>query len=57
MAKVRNVSPEALIVPELRGRVVAPDEVVDVPDDRVDAYTYQDRTWALVEAAPKKKGD
>lgn len=51
MAKIRNISGEARVVPELRARTVDPDEVVEVPDDRLDAYTCQKTTWT----AEKKK--
>ncbi|GEA79936.1 hypothetical protein [Cellulomonas uda] len=50
MARIRNVSGEALAVPELGWRTVAPDEVVEVPDDRVEAFTYQD-AWQPESAA------
>ena len=52
MAKVRNISGEPLIVPEL-DRVVVVDEVVDVPDERVEAFTCQPKTWAA-ESAGKR---
>lgn len=45
MPKIRNISGRDLIVPEL-GRTVTADEVVTVPDDRVEAYTAQESTWA-----------
>ncbi|MFF5445492.1 hypothetical protein [Streptomyces sp. NPDC012888] len=65
MAKVRFVGPEPVIVPELGGRTVQPDEVVEVPDHRYDAYVCQPPNWEGVEepkeSAPKKatarKGD
>ena len=44
--KIRNVSGEALAVPELRWRQVAADEVIDVPDERADGYLCQPQTWA-----------
>lgn len=52
MAKVRNISGEPLAVPEIN-RVVDADEVVDVPDERVEAFTCQPTTWAA-ESARKK---
>jgi hypothetical protein len=55
VAKIRNVSGEARHVPELNWKAVSADEVVDVPDDRADAYTCQTTTWALV-ADTKTKG-
>ena len=45
MAKVRNISGEPLHVPELN-RLVEADQVVDVPDSRLDAYLCQPATWA-----------
>lgn len=44
MTKVRNVSGEARIVAELN-RIVDIDEVVEVPDDRLEGYTSQPNTW------------
>lgn len=46
MAKIRNISGEARAVPELNWRTVDADEVVEVPDNRADAYTCQAATWA-----------
>jgi hypothetical protein len=48
MAQVRNVSGQALFVPELRMRVVEPDEIITVPDTRVEGYTCQPATWEAV---------
>ena len=45
MPKVRNISGEALVVPELN-KLVEADEVVDVPEDRLAAYLEQPATWA-----------
>jgi len=45
MAKVQNVSGEVLNVPELGYRNVGPDEVVEVPDDRLEGYVCQPATW------------
>lgn len=53
MAKVRNVSGEQLYAVELN-RLVQPDEVVEVPDDRLDGYTCQPMTWADETPAPTK---
>ena len=55
MAQVRNVSGEELVVPEIGflGATVPPDGVLDVPDDRFDAFTSQAATWAPV-TPPKK---
>lgn len=46
MALVRNISGGDLAVPELGWRTVEADEVVEVPDDRLDGYTCQSETWA-----------
>ena len=43
--KIRNVSGADLSVPELSWRVVEVDEVIDVPDERADAYLCQPATW------------
>ena len=57
MAQVRNKTAQALIVPEL-GRVVEPDEIVTVPDSRLEAFTCQTDTWAdETVAKARKKGD
>jgi hypothetical protein len=58
MARVRLVGPEPVAVPELAGRTVEPDEIVEVPDDRFDAYVCQPQTWESIEepgAKPKAK--
>ena len=44
--RIRNVSGEKRTVPELSWRVVDVDEVVEVPDERADAYLCQQSTWA-----------
>jgi len=49
MARVRFVGPEPVTVPELGGRSVEPDEVVEVPDDRYAGYVCQPGTWEPVE--------
>lgn len=51
MAHVRNISGEALVVPDL-GRVVTPDELVEVPDEALAGYVCQPSTWAD-ESAPE----
>ncbi|MFD9211590.1 hypothetical protein ACFVY9_00440 [Streptomyces sp. NPDC059544] len=67
MARVRLIGPEPVTVPELGGRTVQPDEVVEVPDARFDAYVCQPTTWESVEepkglepkktaARPQKEG-
>ncbi len=60
MARVRLIGPEPVTVPELGESVVQPDEVVEVPDARFDAYVCQPHTWEPVEEpqpapAPAKK--
>lgn len=67
MARVRLIGPEPVTVPELGGREVQPDEVVEVPDGRFDGYVCQPGTWEAVEepktltakkaAAKPQKGD
>lgn len=59
MARVRFIGPEPVTVPELGPeRIVQPDEVVEVPDQRFDGYVCQTANWEPVEepktAAPKK---
>ncbi|WP_030659720.1 MULTISPECIES: hypothetical protein [Streptomyces] len=59
MAKVRWIGPVPVEVPELAGRIVQPDEVVEVPDARYDGYVCQTVNWEPVEepkepAAPRK---
>lgn len=49
MARVRYIGPEPVTVPELGGREVQPDEVVEVPDERFDGYVCQSGTWEGVE--------
>jgi len=55
MARVRNKKGIALYVPEL-SKTVEPDEVVEVPDDRLDAYVSQTETWGdeSAKSAPAK---
>jgi hypothetical protein len=59
MAKVRFVGQEPHLVPELGDRLVEPDDVVAVPDDRFEAYLLNPALWESVEepktAAPAKK--
>lgn len=67
MARVRFLGPEQVTVPELGGRVVQPDEVVEVPDERFEAYVCQVTNWEAIEepgqaaakksAAKPQKGD
>lgn len=49
MARVRYIGPEPVTVPELGGREVQPDEVVEVPDERFDGYVCQATNWESVE--------
>ncbi|GLP71040.1 hypothetical protein TUSST3_76600 [Streptomyces sp. TUS-ST3] len=49
MARVRYLGPEPVTVPELDNREVHPDEVVEVPDERFDAYVCQTTNWEPVE--------
>lgn len=49
MARVRYLGPEPVTVPELNGRTVQPDEVVEVPDDRFEGYVCQTANWEAVE--------
>lgn len=49
MAKVRYIGPVPVTVPELGGRFVQPDEVVEVPDARYDGYVCQPVNWEPVE--------
>ena len=49
MARVRFIGPEPVTVPELGGREIQPDQVVEVPDARFDGYVCQTTTWEPVE--------
>jgi hypothetical protein len=49
MARVRFIGPEPVTVPELGGRSIEPDQVVEVPDDRYEGYICQPATWQPVE--------
>ncbi|MEU1474519.1 hypothetical protein [Streptomyces sp. NPDC005760] len=49
MARVRFLGPEPVTVPELGGREVHPDEVVEVPDERFEGYVCQTANWEAVE--------
>lgn len=49
MARVRFIGHESVTVPELGERVVEPDEVVEVPDDRFEGYVCQLQTWEALE--------
>ena len=49
MARVRYLGPEPVTVPELGDRIVQPDEVVQVPDERFEGYVCQPANWEAVE--------
>ncbi|MER7807922.1 hypothetical protein [Streptomyces sp900116325] len=49
MARVRYIGPEPVTVPELGGRIIQPDEMVEVPDERYEGYVCQAATWEPVE--------
>ncbi|MFD5875706.1 hypothetical protein [Streptomyces sp. NPDC060322] len=49
MARVRYIGAEPVTVPELGSRTVQPDELVDVPDGRFDAYVCQPANWESVD--------
>lgn len=57
MARVRFIGPEPVTVPELGEQEIQPDQVVEVPDGRFEAYVCQPTSWESVEepgAAAKK---
>ncbi|GGU90960.1 hypothetical protein GCM10010275_29950 [Streptomyces litmocidini] len=56
MARVRFIGPEPVTVPELGGRVVEPDQLVEVPDDRYEGYVCQTTMWEPVEE-PTYRGE
>lgn len=49
MARVRYLGNEPVTVPELGGREIQPDQVVEVPDARFEGYVCQTTTWEPVE--------
>ncbi|MHC3392093.1 hypothetical protein ACLQ2E_21900 [Streptomyces lavendulocolor] len=49
MARVRYLGGEPATVPELGGRIVQPDEIVEVPDERYAAYVMQTTLWEGIE--------
>lgn len=55
MARVRYLGPEPVTVPELGERVVHPDEIVEIPDERFEAYVCQASNWEAVEEPGAKK--
>lgn len=57
MVPIRNVTTDALVVPELGDKVVDADDTVEVPEDQADRYTCQKGVWEAVKqpkAAPKR---
>ncbi|MFB6424642.1 hypothetical protein ACFCXC_14800 [Streptomyces microflavus] len=55
MARVRYVGPEPVSVPELGGREVQPDEIVEVPDERFEGYVCQSLNWEGIEEPKDEK--
>lgn len=49
MAKVRYIDAEPAVVPELGARLLMPDDIVEVPDDRFDAYMLHPQRWESIE--------
>ncbi|MCX4576527.1 hypothetical protein OHB41_25810 [Streptomyces sp. NBC_01571] len=49
MARVRYLGAEPVTVPELGDRLIEPDTVVEVPDERFEGYVCQTATWESVE--------
>ncbi len=52
MARFRNKSNDERNVPAY-GKTIAPDGVLEVPDEDVDGFAGQDDTWAPVGATAK----
>ncbi|MFE1550576.1 hypothetical protein [Streptomyces sp. NPDC058718] len=55
MARVRFIGSAPVHVPELGGREIQPDQVVEVPDDRFAGYVCQTAKWQPVEEPGSKK--
>lgn len=55
MARVRYIGPEPVAVPELGGRTVEPDEIVEVPDERFEGYVCQPANWEGIEEPKDEK--
>lgn len=58
MAKLRNVSPDTLELRLLGGDLrftVAPDEVVEVPDDVYKQHAWSEDVWTVVAAKSKNE--
>ncbi|MGW0795190.1 hypothetical protein [Streptomyces sp. NPDC002692] len=49
MARVRYLGAEPVTVPELGDRLIEPDTVVEVPDERFEGYACQTTNWEPVE--------
>ncbi|MFE0875352.1 hypothetical protein ACFW4X_10790 [Streptomyces smyrnaeus] len=49
MARVRYIGARPVTVPELGGRAIEPDQVVEVPDERFDGYVCQPTVWEPIE--------
>ncbi|MGW4703266.1 hypothetical protein [Streptomyces sp. NPDC004285] len=49
MARVRFIGSEPVTVPELGSRVIQPEQLVEVPDERFEGYVCQTTTWEPVE--------
>ncbi|WP_435285910.1 hypothetical protein [Streptomyces bacillaris] len=55
MARVRYIGAEPVTVPELGNRLVQPDEIVEVPDQRFDGYVCQPAVWEGIEEPKDEK--
>ncbi|WP_406000688.1 hypothetical protein [Streptomyces sp. NBC_00829] len=49
MARVRFLGAEPVTVPELGNRLIQPDELIQVPDERFGGYVCQTTVWEPVE--------
>jgi CRP-like cAMP-binding protein len=57
MAKIKNVSGEARHLPWLGGRLVQKNQVFDVPEKDVTAYTQQVELWVPADAVAQRLHD
>lgn len=57
MAKIRNISDDDRLVPDLGGRLVMAGQVVDVDDTDVHAFTRQVDVWAPVDQDAQEAHD
>ncbi|MFD0074257.1 hypothetical protein ACFVIY_17670 [Streptomyces sp. NPDC127166] len=57
MARVRFIGSEPVTVPELGDRVIQPDQLVEVPDERFEGYVCQTTTWEPVEEPAQYRGE